>query len=135
MPDSAHSAVQCTASCAQPNTVSSESRRALCPTLKRHAPLLEPEEPEHASDAEALLEHGGDGDAGVQQLLAALVADGRHEARGLPDEPQLARPVVVHRHGRGRHLHLGYDDALLHQLDVHAPEAREVYEGSRLLGV
>jgi len=52
-------------------------------------PALEPEQAQHAAEAHLLLEHLGDGHAGVDQLLPSLVTDAGHEGGGLADQTQL----------------------------------------------
>ena len=84
------------------------------------AQALEPEEREHAADAEVFADHLADGDAGVEHVGAALVHDARHERGRLADQTELARPVVVHRHRRRRHLLALADHAGRAQLLVQA---------------
>ena len=56
---------------------------------EREVPPLEPEQSDDAPDSEVFPEHLSDRHAGVEQLLAALVTDTRHEGRRLPDQSQL----------------------------------------------
>ena len=63
---------------------------------------LEPEQADNTTHADVLLEDVRDAHAGVQQLLATLVGDGGDERRGLADETELLRPLVVHGADRER---------------------------------
>lgn len=54
-----------------------------------HSPPLEPEEPQNPSQAHLLLEDLSDGHAGINELLATLVADAGHEGGGLTNQAQL----------------------------------------------
>lgn len=54
-----------------------------------HPPALEPQQAQHATQAHLLLEDLGDGHASVDELLASLVTDARHERGWFPDQAQL----------------------------------------------
>lgn len=56
-----------------------------------HPPALEPQQAQHATQAHLLLEDLGDGHASVDELLASLVTDARHERGRFPDQAQLLR--------------------------------------------
>merc|ERR1712200_59077 len=81
-------------------------------------PALEPEQGQDAPDAHVLTEDLGNGYAGVEKLLATLVANACHEVGRLPDETKLSCPVVVHRDGCRGNLGLGHNDTRLNQAVV-----------------
>mmetsp|Transcript_98915 Transcript_98915/g.318948 ORF Transcript_98915/g.318948 Transcript_98915/m.318948 type:complete len:414 (+) Transcript_98915:204-1445(+) len=81
--------------------------------------LPEPEQGEHAADAQVLAEDVRDRHAAVLELLATVVGDGGDEVGGLADQSQLLGPSVVQRHC-GRHfLGLLHDGSLHNHLRVH----------------
>merc|ERR1711971_1277268 len=82
-------------------------------------PALEPEQAKDPTNAHVLSKHLGDGDAGIQELLSALVADAAHEAGWLPDQPKLTCPVVIHWHWRWGHLRLWNNNSLHDQVGIH----------------
>ena len=52
-------------------------------------PPLEPQQAEHAANAHVLFKDVCDGDPRIQQLLASLITDTRHERRRFTDQAQL----------------------------------------------
>ncbi len=77
-----------------------------------------------------MLDHLGDGQLVVGQLLAAVVGDGAYEARGLADEPLLERCRVIHRQRRRRDLCRRLERSRRHQsLEGLADLLAEIIEG------
>ena len=82
----------------------------------------EPQQRHDAADADLLLEHVRDGHAGVEQLLASVVGDGRDEGGRFPDQAKLLGPGVVDRDLGRDGLGLGHDGAGVDQLPVDGPQ-------------
>ena len=55
----------------------------------------EPQQRHDAADSDLLFENVGDGQAGVEEFLAAVVGDGGDEGGGFADQTQFLRPRVV----------------------------------------
>ncbi len=90
----------------------------------------EPQQGHDAADANLLPEHVGDGHAGVEQLLATVIRDGRDEGGRLADEAELLGPRVVDGDLGNHGLGLGLDGARLDQVVVDGlDERRHVLEG------
>mmetsp|Transcript_46222 Transcript_46222/g.142974 ORF Transcript_46222/g.142974 Transcript_46222/m.142974 type:complete len:316 (-) Transcript_46222:2415-3362(-) len=85
--------------------------------LLRQLPT-EPQEGEHAADADVLAEHLADGHAAIRELLTTVVGDGGDEVCRLADHAQLLRPRVVHGHLWGLALGGLLDVTCLHEVGV-----------------
>ena len=63
---------------------------------KWSSPFLEPEQTEHATDSQILLEHVSDGYASVQQLLTSLITDARHEGSRFADQAKFLNRKFIY---------------------------------------
>eukprot|EP00128_Syssomonas_multiformis_P007856 Colp12_sorted_trinity150504_noHs@35 len=95
----------------------------------------EPEEGEHTTDADVLLEDSGDGHAGIEQLLASLIRDGGNERGRLADQTKLLGPLEVDGDLGGLRFGLALDDALSNEVLEHGTDGRvELVEVGRHVG-
>ena len=87
--------------------------------ILHHKPSLEPEQTQHSTDTDIILEYIRNRHPCIEQLLSSLITDAGEEGSWFADQSKLLGPLVVHGDGRRLHLWLGHYQTLTNQLAVY----------------